>query len=124
MTDFIPNKVFLRGVLLHYFTMTQDASESRGILVKVYGEHAISEQACHNWFKLFKIDNYIGWEREDFEDEDLEKKLNRLKPLQIREKEEVDPESYVHYFTGKQIIQKKKNIYQNQYQHHKNCFCG
>lgn len=52
MTDFIPNKVFLRGVLLHYFNITRDASKSRSILVKVYGEHAISERACHNWFKL------------------------------------------------------------------------
>lgn len=108
MTDFIPNKVFLRGVLLHYFTITQDASESYGILEKVYGGGAISEGACHNLFKLFKIDNYFGWERDDFADEDLEKKLDELKPEQIREKEEVDPESYVHYFTGKQIIQKKK----------------
>lgn len=26
----------------------------------------------------------------------------------MREKEEVDPESYVHYFTGKQIIREQK----------------
>lgn len=108
MTDFIPNKVFLRGVLLHYFNITQDASKSRSILVKVYGEHAISERACHNWFKLFKIGTYFGWECDEFEDEDLEKKVNELKPWQMREKEEVDPESYVHYFTGKQIIREQK----------------
>lgn len=108
MSDFIPNKVFLRGVLLHYSNITQNASVSRSILVKVYGEHTPSERMCDNWFKLFKVDNYFGWECTEFEDEDVENKINGLKPHQMREKEEVDPDSYVLYFTGKQLIRRQK----------------
>ena len=36
MSNFVPNKVFLRGVLLHYFNMKKGAAESHRILVGVY----------------------------------------------------------------------------------------
>ena len=39
MSNFVPNKVFLRGVLLHCFNM-KSAAESQRILVEVYGDHA------------------------------------------------------------------------------------
>lgn len=110
MSDFVPNKVFLRGVLLHYFNITQNASESRGILVKVYGEQCLAERTCNNWFKLFKINNCYEWNCEEFDDEDVESRINRLKPHQMREKEEVDPDSEVYYFTGKQIIRNKRKF--------------
>ena len=46
MSNFVPEKVFLRGVLFHYFNMKQTAAESHRILVKVYGEHALAERTC------------------------------------------------------------------------------
>ena len=46
MSNFVPEKVFLRGVLLHYFNMKRTAAESHRILVKVYGEHALAERKC------------------------------------------------------------------------------
>ena len=38
MSNFVPEKVFLRGILLDYFIMKKTAAESHRILVEVYGE--------------------------------------------------------------------------------------
>ena len=46
MSNFVSEKVFLRGVLLHYFNMKKTAAESHRILVEVYGEHALAERTC------------------------------------------------------------------------------
>ena len=43
MSNFVPEKVFLQGVLLNYFNMKKTAAESHRILVEVYGEHALAE---------------------------------------------------------------------------------
>ena len=43
MSNFVSEKVFLRGVLLHYFNMKKTAVESHRILVEVYGEHDLVE---------------------------------------------------------------------------------
>ena len=40
-SKFVPEKVFLRGVLLHYFNMKKTAAESHRILVEVYDEHVL-----------------------------------------------------------------------------------
>ena len=44
MSNFVPEKVFLWGVLLHYFEMKKTAAESHRSLVEVYGEHALAER--------------------------------------------------------------------------------
>ena len=54
MSNFVPEKVFLRGALLHYFNMKKTAAESHRILVEVYGEHALAERTCQKWFARFK----------------------------------------------------------------------
>ena len=78
MSNFVPEKVFLRGVLLHYFNMKKTAAESHCILVEVYGEHALAERTCQKWFARFKSGDF-GLEDEErpgqpkkFEDEELE----------------------------------------------------
>ena len=58
MSNFVPNKVFLSGVLLHYFNMKTSAAESHRILVEVYGEHALSERTCQKWFVRFKSGDF------------------------------------------------------------------
>ena len=58
MSNFVPNKVFLRGVLLHYFNMKKSAAESHRILVEVYGDHALSERTCQKWFARFKNSDF------------------------------------------------------------------
>ena len=82
MSNFAPEKVFLWGVLLHYFNMKKTAAESHRILVEVYGEHALAEQTCQKWFARFKSGDF-GLEDEErpgqpkkFEDEELEALLD------------------------------------------------
>lgn len=82
MSTFVPNKVFLRGVLLHYFNMKKTAAESHRILVEVYGDLALAERTCQKWFARFKSGNY-GLEYGErpgqpkkFEDEELEELLS------------------------------------------------
>ena len=78
----MPEKVFLWGVLLHYFNMKKTVAESHRILVEVYGKHALAERTCQKWFTRFKS-SYFGLEDEErpgqpkkFEDEELEALLD------------------------------------------------
>ena len=82
MSNFVPEKVFLREVLLHYFNMKRSATESHRILVEVYVEHALAEWTCQKWFARFKSGDF-GLEDEErpeqlkkFEDEELEALLD------------------------------------------------
>ena len=82
MSNFVPEKVFLRGVLLHYFNMKRTAAESHRILVEVYGKHALAEQTCQKSFARFKSGDF-GLEDEErpgqpkkFEDEELQALLD------------------------------------------------
>ena len=82
MWNFVPEKVFLRGVLLHYFNMKETAVESHRILVEVYGEHALAEGTCQKSIARFKSGDF-GLEDEErprqpkkFEDEELEALLD------------------------------------------------
>ena len=82
MSNFVPEKVFLPGVLLHCFNMKKTAAESHRILVEVYGEHALAERTCQKWFARFKSGDF-GLEDEErpgqpkkFEDEELEALLD------------------------------------------------
>ena len=58
MSNFVPEKVFLRGVLLYYFNMKETATGSHRILVEVYGEHALAERTCQKWFARFKSGDF------------------------------------------------------------------
>ena len=64
MSNFVPEKVFLRGVLLHYSNMKKTAAESYRNLVEVYGEHALAERTCQKWFARFKSGDF-GLEDEE-----------------------------------------------------------
>ena len=81
MSNFVPEKVFFRGVL-HYFNMKKSAADSHRILVEVYGEHALAERMCQKWFARFKSGD-IFLENEErpgqpkkFKDEELEALLD------------------------------------------------
>ena len=82
MSNFVPEKVFLRRVLLHHFNMKKTVAESHRILVEVYGEYALAERTCQKWFARFKSGDF-GLEHEErpgqpkkFEDEELEALLD------------------------------------------------
>ena len=64
MTNFVPEKVFLQEVLLHYFNKKKTAAESHRILVEVYGEHALADRTCQKWFARFKSRDF-GLEDEE-----------------------------------------------------------
>ena len=76
MSEFVPKKSFLRGILLHYYFMKKTAAESHRILVEVYGDHALSETTCRDWFRRFKEggfdveDKQRSGRRTKFEDEE------------------------------------------------------
>ena len=82
MSNLVPEKVFLRGVLLHYFNMKKTAPESHRILVQVHAERALAERTCQKWFARFKSDDFSLEDEErpgqlkKFEDEELEALLD------------------------------------------------
>ena len=82
MPNFVPEKVFLRGVLLHYFDMKKTVAGGHRILVEVYGEHALAERTCQKWFSRFKSGDF-GLQDEErpgqpkkFEDKEVEALLD------------------------------------------------
>ena len=54
MSAFVLNKVYLWGILLHYFTQNKSAAEAHRILVETYGDNALSDTTCRDWFRRFK----------------------------------------------------------------------
>ena len=90
MSTFVPNNVFLLGVLLHYFNMKKKVAESYRILVEVYGELALAELTYQKRFARFKSVNF-DLENEErpgpppkFENEELEARLDEY-PSQTQE---------------------------------------
>ena len=78
----MPKKMYLRGILLHYFIQKKSAAEEQKILVETYGDHALSEAICRDWFRRFKNNDFDVEYREhsgtpkNFEDEKLEELLH------------------------------------------------
>ena len=78
MPNFVPNFHHLREVLLHYFISKKIAAESHRILVKVYGEHALSETTCRDWFRRFKSGDF------DFSNEDRGKPPKKIEVVKLQ----------------------------------------
>lgn len=129
MSNFVPNNVFLRGVLLHYFNMKMKAAESHRILVEVYGVHALADRTCQKWFARFKSGNFDLEDDErpgqpkKFEDHELETSLgvaqqtisDRLKAMGMIRKVghwvpyELKPRDVERrFFTCEQLLQRHK----------------
>ena len=54
MPDFEPNNRHLRKVLIYFFHLKKTAAEAHRELQKVYGDAALSEATCRDWFLRFK----------------------------------------------------------------------
>ncbi|GFT86940.1 uncharacterized protein TNCV_3641911 [Trichonephila clavipes] len=54
MPAYEPNSRHLREVLIFCFNMKKSAVEAHRMLSNTYGEAAISERTCREWFKRFK----------------------------------------------------------------------
>ena len=82
MSTFVPNKVYLRGILLHNFIQNKSAAEAHRILVETYGGNALSDTTCRDWFRRFKNNDFKLEDKErssapkKFEDKELEEILN------------------------------------------------
>ena len=58
MSDFVPNNRLLREVLSFFFHLKKTAAEAHRDLQKVYGDAALIETMCRDWFRLFKDDDF------------------------------------------------------------------
>ncbi|KAG5327387.1 MOS1T transposase, partial [Pseudoatta argentina] len=82
MSIFVPNKVYLRGILLHYFIQKKSAAEAHRILVQTYGDNALSDTTCRDWFRRFKNNDFELEDKErsgapkKFQDKELEQLLD------------------------------------------------
>ncbi|KAG5325487.1 MOS1T transposase, partial [Pseudoatta argentina] len=82
MSKFVPNKAYLRGILLHYFIQKKSAAEAHRILVQAYGDNALSDTTCRDWFRRFKNNDFELEEKErsgapkTFQDKELEQLLD------------------------------------------------
>ncbi|KAG5308927.1 MOS1T transposase, partial [Pseudoatta argentina] len=82
MSKFVPNKVYLRGILLHYFIQKKSAAEAHRILVQTYGDNALSDTTCRDWFRRFKNNDFELEDKErsgapkKFQDKELEQLLD------------------------------------------------
>ncbi|GFW18387.1 solute carrier family 23 member 1 [Trichonephila clavipes] len=54
MSAYEPNSRHLREVLIFCFNMKKSAAEAHRMLSNTYGEAAISERTCREWFQRFK----------------------------------------------------------------------
>ena len=68
--------MYLQGILLHYFIQKKPAAESHRILIETYGNHALLETACRDWFRHFKNNDF-----------DVEDKEHSGAPKKFRDKE-------------------------------------
>ena len=53
-SSFAPNKRHLRALLIYFFNLKKSAAEAHRLLLEKYGEAALSERSCREWFKKFK----------------------------------------------------------------------
>ena len=54
MSSFEPNKRHLRELLIYFINLKKSAAEAHRLLVEAYGEAALSERCCREWFQKFK----------------------------------------------------------------------
>lgn len=82
MNTFTPEKRHLREALLFMFHLKKTAAEAHQTLREAYGDHALSERTCREWFQRFKTgdfdveDKAHGRPPKKFEDEDLQALLD------------------------------------------------
>ena len=58
MSVYESNSRRLREVLIFCFNMKKFAAEAHRMLSNTYGEAAISERTCREWFQRFKNDDF------------------------------------------------------------------
>ena len=54
MSNFEPNKRHLRELLIYFFNLKKSAAKAHRLLVEAYGDAALNERSCREWFQKFK----------------------------------------------------------------------
>ena len=76
MSIYEPNSRHLREILIFCFNTKKSAAEAHRMLSNTYGEAAISERTCREWFQRFKNgdveDRHSSGREKVFEDAELE----------------------------------------------------
>ena len=65
-------------LLIQFFNLKKSAAEAHRLLVETYGEAALSDRSCREWFQKFKNDEF------DIEDKE---RIGRLKVYEDAELE-------------------------------------
>jgi len=79
---FEPNKRHLQELLIYFFNLKKSAVEAHRLLVEAYGDAALSERSCREWFQKFKNSEFDVEDRERngrpkvYEDAELEALLD------------------------------------------------
>jgi len=66
----------MREALLFCFNLKKSAAESHRMLVEAYGDNALSETTCRDWFRQFNDDNF------DLSDKKRENQLRKVEDCQ------------------------------------------
>ncbi|KAG5320379.1 MOS1T transposase, partial [Pseudoatta argentina] len=116
MSIFVPNKVYLRGILLHYFIQKKSTAEAHRILVQTYGDTALSDTTCRAWFRRFKNNDFELEDKErsgapkKFQDKELEQLLDEDPSQTLSELGkilQVDESTVSKRLKGLEMIQKQ-----------------
>ena len=82
MSVFEPNSRKLREFFIFWFYLKKTATEAHRMLSSTYGEAALSERTCRDWFQRFKSsdfdieDRHGGGKQKIFEDSELQALLS------------------------------------------------
>ena len=88
-STFVPNKVYLRGILLHYFIQNKPVAEAHRFLFETCDENALSDTTCKDWFRRFKHNDFKLEHKErsgapkKFENKKLEEILHEDRSLTL-----------------------------------------
>jgi len=82
MSVYEPNSRHLREISIFCFNIKKSAAEAHRMLSNTYGETAINERTCREWFQRFKNsdfdneDRHSGGREKVFKDAELEALLH------------------------------------------------
>jgi len=68
----------MREALLFYFNLKKSAAESHRMLAEAYGDNALSETTCKDWFRRFNDDNF------DLNDKKRENRSRKVEDCQLQ----------------------------------------
>ena len=114
----MPKKVYLLGILLHYFIQKKSASEAYRILVKTYDNHDLLKTTCRDWFRCFKNNDFDVGDKEcsgapkKFKDKELEALIHEdscQAQAELAESLEVDHTTVSKCLKALGMIQKQVN---------------